>query len=239
MGKSSVGPGLKAGGPNYVANFMEFRDAAAAARPKHAVENADLAALVGEIDDDAEGQRLRQAIASYDAAWIDEFSREHDHFRLLGQDNVRRYLPVATVCVRVTPADSWFDVVARVSAARVTGARVLASFAPGCLREWHDRLDAWTESWAGGIELVEQADAAIMSLVARQDVRIRYAARDRVPAEVRRAAAAVGQWIADVPVVAAGRIELLWYLREQSISHDYHRYGNLGRRADEPRRPVR
>jgi RHH-type proline utilization regulon transcriptional repressor/proline dehydrogenase/delta 1-pyrroline-5-carboxylate dehydrogenase len=70
-------------------------------------------------------------------------------------------------------------------------------------------------------------------------VRIRYAGRDRVPAEVRRAAAATGQWIADVPVVAAGRIELLWYLREQSISHDYHRYGNLGRRAGEPRRPLR
>jgi len=216
MGKSSVGPGLKAGGPNYVASFMEFRD-------------------VGEFDDDAEGRRLRQAIASYDAAWRDEFSREHDHFRLLGQDNVRRYLPFATVCVRVTPADSWFDVVARVAAARVTGARVLASFAPGCSREWHDRLDAWTESWAGGIELIGQSDAELMKLLPRHDVRIRYAARDRVPAEVRRAAAVVGQWIADVPVVAAGRIELLWYLREQSISYDYHRYGNLGRRAGERR----
>ena len=25
-----------------------------------------------------------------------------------------------------------------------------------------------------------------------------------------------------------GRIELIYYLQEQSISHDYHRYGNLG-----------
>ncbi|MFY8222071.1 MAG: hypothetical protein ACOVJ6_09210 [Pirellulales bacterium] len=39
----------------------------------------------------------------------------------------------------------------------------------------------------------------------------------------------------DVPVVAAGRIELLRHLREQSISHNYYRYGNLGRRASEPR----
>jgi RHH-type proline utilization regulon transcriptional repressor/proline dehydrogenase/delta 1-pyrroline-5-carboxylate dehydrogenase len=35
-----------------------------------------------------------------------------------------------------------------------------------------------------------------------------------------------------------GRLELLWYLQEQSISFDYHRYGNLGARADEPRAPV-
>jgi RHH-type proline utilization regulon transcriptional repressor/proline dehydrogenase/delta 1-pyrroline-5-carboxylate dehydrogenase len=142
------------------------------------------------------------------------------------------------VCVRVTPQDSWFDIVARVAAARVTGARVLASFAPGCPRTWHDTLDEWTHAWAAGIELVEETDAAVASLVGRSDVRVRYGGRDRVPADVRRAAAAAGQWIADVPVVAAGRIELLWYLREQSISFDYHRYGNLGRRAGELRRPL-
>jgi len=113
---------------------------------------------------------------------------------------------------------------------------VLASFAPGCPRRWHDMLDEWTDAWAAGIELLEQADTAVAELVGRPDVRVRYGGRGRVPAEVRRAAAAAGQWIADVPVVAAGRVELLWYLREQSISHDYHRYGNLGRRAGEPRR---
>jgi len=40
------------------------------------------------------------------------------------------------------------------------------------------------------------------------------------------------------PVIASGWIETLGYLQEQSISHDYHRYGNLGRRAQEPRRPL-
>jgi RHH-type proline utilization regulon transcriptional repressor/proline dehydrogenase/delta 1-pyrroline-5-carboxylate dehydrogenase len=30
-----------------------------------------------------------------------------------------------------------------------------------------------------------------------------------------------------------GRIELLHYYRQQSICHDYHRYGNLGERAQE------
>ncbi len=239
MGKSAVGPGLKAGGPNYVAAFMDFRDTAGnGPAASHAIDNADLTALVAQLPTDVEGLRLRAAIASYDAAWTDEFAREHDHFRLLGQDNIRRYLPFSVVCVRVTPQDSWFDIVARVAAARATGARVLASFAPGCPRTWHDTLDEWTHAWAAGIELAEETDAAVASLVARPDVRVRYGGRDRVPADVRRAAAVAGQWIADVPVVAAGRIELLWYLREQSISFDYHRYGNLGRRAGELRRPL-
>ncbi|MFM8292806.1 MAG: hypothetical protein ACKOC4_14075, partial [Planctomycetia bacterium] len=77
------------------------------------------------------------------------------------------------------------------------------------------------------------------ALAPRADVRIRYGGRDRVPAPVRRAAAAAGQWIADAPVVAVGRVELFGLLRGQSLSHDYHRYGNLGRRAGELRRSLR
>lgn len=118
----------------------------------------------------------------------------------------------------------------------MTGARVVASFAPSCPSDWHDRLDALTDPWAAGIELIEQPDDSLAALMHQADLRLRYAGRDRVPGGVRRPAAAAGRWIADPPVVAAGRIELLWYLREQSLSHDYHRYGNLGRRSDEPRR---
>jgi RHH-type proline utilization regulon transcriptional repressor/proline dehydrogenase/delta 1-pyrroline-5-carboxylate dehydrogenase len=237
MGRSCIGPGMKAGGHNYVACFMDFTDSAPPA-PTAPVEHADLSALLAHLPTGPEGDRLRAAVASYDRAWREEFSREHDDVRLLGQDNVRRYLPFAAVCVRITPADTLFDVVARVAAARVTGARVIASFAPDCPPEWRTRLDEWTDAWAAGIELLEQDDESVAALLPRDDLRVRFAARDRVPPGLRRAAAAGGHWIADLPVVSAGRIELLWYLREQSISHDYHRYGNLGRRAAEPRRGL-
>ncbi len=243
MGRSSVGPGMKAGGPNYVACFMDFETTFEAGGRERAadtagIEHADLASLAARLSADREGGQLRAAFASYAAAWREEFAREHDHVRLLGQDNIRRYLPFPTVCVRIVPDDSWFEILARVAAARVTGARVLASFAPGCPAAWQVTLDDWTDPWAAGIELVEQDDEAVASLVPRLDLRIRYAGRQRVPAVVRTAAAASGQWIADVPVSGMGRLELLWVLREQSISHDYHRYGNLGRRASEPRRPL-
>ena len=48
----------------------------------------------------------------------------------------------------------------------------------------------------------------------------------------------IPEFIGRVPVLAHGRIELLWYVREQSISNDYHRYGNLGGRGSEERAPV-
>ena len=60
--------------------------------------------------------------------------------------------------------------------------------------------------------------------------RIRYAAPSRVPAEVFDAASKTGFYIAREPVLMEGRIELLHYLRQQSICNEYHRYGNLGDR---------
>ena len=45
-------------------------------------------------------------------------------------------------------------------------------------------------------------------------------------------------YINDLPVLANGRFELLNYLRETSISKEYHRYGNLGARENEFRKPT-
>ena len=56
--------------------------------------------------------------------------------------------------------------------------------------------------------------------------------------EVLGAVGETGIYVARTSVLSHARIELLWYLREQSISEDYHRYGNLGTRANESRRPV-
>ena len=45
--------------------------------------------------------------------------------------------------------------------------------------------------------------------------------------ELRTAAHTAGVHIADDPVTAEGRIELLHYPREQAISRTTHRYGNV------------
>jgi RHH-type proline utilization regulon transcriptional repressor/proline dehydrogenase/delta 1-pyrroline-5-carboxylate dehydrogenase len=100
-------------------------------------------------------------------------------------------------------------------------------------------LDELTEGWAASIEFVEEDDADLAGRIRdRQVDRLRYAAPERVPQQVRRAIGDTGIYIADAPVIAEGRIELLWYVTEQSISHDYHRYGNLGPRSTEERKSV-
>jgi RHH-type proline utilization regulon transcriptional repressor/proline dehydrogenase/delta 1-pyrroline-5-carboxylate dehydrogenase len=254
-GKSSFGPGLKAGGPNYVAQFMKFEESEGSDAANEPVTNEHLDSLRCVVRDfnftqhatrntsseaRASSRRLLHAIQSYDDWWRNEFSREHDHFRLLGQDNVRRYLPFGVIRVRVAPQDTPFDIFARACAARVTGARVVISSPPGSAPDAVMLLDEWTDSWAAAIEFHEETDeqlaAHVRTLPPHADERIRYAAPDRVPEIVRAAASEIGVYLADELVLAEGRVELLWYLREQSVCHDYHRYGNLGARAGESRR---
>src|SRR5438477_116535 len=67
------------------------------------------------------------AMLSYDKHFREEFGRDHDHFKLIGQDNFRRYLPVREMRIRVHPDDSAFEIFARVAAAKTVGCRITVS----------------------------------------------------------------------------------------------------------------
>jgi RHH-type proline utilization regulon transcriptional repressor/proline dehydrogenase/delta 1-pyrroline-5-carboxylate dehydrogenase len=241
MGKSSFGPGMKAGGPNYVAQLLHFTDRPVAIThrlaPQPRLRDLQERLLAVEIDaPPGEVTRVLAAISNYDRWMREEFGQAHDHFRLLGEDNTRRYRALREVRVRVHPADSVFEIFARACAAQATGCRALISTPPGLGSRAVQTLDDFTAAWAGTIEFLEETDEQLAAAAGRGEVeRIRYAAANRVPPLVRAAAAESLVFIADSPVLAEGRVELLWYLREQSVSHEYHRYGNLGGRAGERR----
>ncbi|MCP4038300.1 MAG: aldehyde dehydrogenase family protein, partial [bacterium] len=232
MAKSAIGPGIKAGGPNYVVALMRFEDRELGTRPG-AIEDARIAKLLAQLEDGdvlahEEVDRLWCAAASFEHAMAEEFGREHDVFSLVGQDNQRRYHAVSPLRIRVHPDDSSFDILARVLAARVCGCAFSVSTPPGKPSEIVERLHDLTGSWAASIEFVQETDDELAESVRAACVdRIRYAAPERLPDCVARAAAAVGAYVAATPVLGAGRIELLSYLREQSLCVDYHRYGNL------------
>jgi RHH-type proline utilization regulon transcriptional repressor/proline dehydrogenase/delta 1-pyrroline-5-carboxylate dehydrogenase len=201
----------------------------------------------GQPNADAEVCRVLAAIASY-LEWANmEFRVSHDRFRLLGEDNFRRYLPVEPVRIRIHADDTLSDIFCRAAAARAAGCRSIVSSPPDLdvgppSRGGHAAADAvalldrLTDPWAGAIEFIEENDATLADAIrAGQVARIRYASPERVPQSIRAAAAEALHYIADAPVLTNGRVELLWYFREQSVSHVYHRYGNLGIRANEKR----
>jgi len=253
MGKSAFGPGIKAGGPNYVAQFMDFKDREGRnegeASPRVDAEDSRLDVLCHNLHrllkegsklPRTEITRTLSAVESYCCAMREEFGIEHDHFKLVGQDNFRRYLPVRWLRIRVHPDDSFFDVVGRVCAARVAGCRITVSVPEGVEHPAVIALEEQlTTTWAAAIEFVSESDEDLAEAIrAGQTERIRYAAPERVSPMIHAAAAETGLCIVSTPVLAEGRIELLWYTEEQSISNDYHRYGNLGSRATEQRTSV-
>jgi RHH-type proline utilization regulon transcriptional repressor/proline dehydrogenase/delta 1-pyrroline-5-carboxylate dehydrogenase len=247
MGKSAFGPGLKAGGPNYVAEFMEFTDADEEI-PGEPPSDPLLAEVCARLIRSRRGdpafsavelQRLLAAIRSYALRHREEFGRSHDDLKLVGQDNLRRYLPVERLRIRAHPDDTSFELLARVCAARTAGCGITLSCPPGLVTPALRLLEELTAGWAGAIALVEESDEQLASLIREhQTDRLRYAAPDRVVEVIWRAAAETGLCIVSRRPRSEGRLELLWYMQEQSISFDYHRYGNLGMRADEPRARV-
>jgi len=240
MGKSALGPAIKAGGPNYVAQFMNFEETGLpridALQGEHALLRMALEwrrkLLWGKLDTyKADLAKTIRAIKSYLYHTEQEFGRAKDYFHLRGQDNIHRYLPLGTIAIRLHAEDSLFDVLARLAATRIAGNLPVLSI-PEAL---NNAVTAFLTTMEGrqivGKAIVRrQSDEALIASMAVVQ-RIRYAAPDRVPEAVLAAAAKKGFYIARAPVLMEGRIEMLHYCQNQSICDTYHRYGNLGDRS--------
>jgi RHH-type proline utilization regulon transcriptional repressor/proline dehydrogenase/delta 1-pyrroline-5-carboxylate dehydrogenase len=240
MGKSALGPAIKAGGPNYVTQFMDFEEIAPP-RIQAIMEEDALLRLALEWRRKIMWGRLKnhagdigntiRAIKSYRYHWEREFAVEKDYFHLRGQDNIHRYLPLGVVGIRLHPADSLFEVLARIAAARISGNTAVISIPDGldnAVTAFLHGSDA--RDLIGTSPIRRQSDDA---LIASFEVlhRVRYAAPDRVPESVLHAAAETGYYIARSPVMMEGRLELIHYVQNQSVCDNYHRYGNLGERG--------
>jgi len=220
---SSVGPGAKAGGPNYVLQLARWRQAsmpAADGEPLPEPLATLLARCVTELSD-SDARLLTASAASYARAWREHFGREHDPSAIRGERNAFRYRPCRRVIARGTTGVALCQVAL---AACVTGARLTVSLAPDS-RPW-----LWLAEH-GGLELVVEAEAGFVDRLAHPADAERVRAWDRISTAARAAANSTGVAVVDAPVLANGRLELRWYLREQSISHVLHRYGNVSERA--------
>jgi RHH-type proline utilization regulon transcriptional repressor/proline dehydrogenase/delta 1-pyrroline-5-carboxylate dehydrogenase len=180
--------------------------------------------------------QIRAALVDFDRFASQEIMESHDHFQLIGQDNQRRYLPVKQLRIRVEVQDRLEDTLIRMIAAISVGCRVTVSVAPKFDRTLLDWFDRWTEELAGTIEFIEESDEVLAEAIrSKQTDRVRYVNANAVPLPIRAAALQSHIHLADRPVTTVARVEALWYVEEQSLCRDYHRYGNLGVRGQELR----
>lgn len=176
--RSAVGPGAKAGGPNYVAQLTNW---------------SWTGPSTADTDDFA-------------AQWVDHFSLNHDPAGLVTESNVFRYRPLSGVLLRTdagAPPDQ-VDCVRR--AAQVCAVPLVES-------------DDTTEPEAALI-------ARLGSLVEQGIERIRFVGKASCSAALRAAAADHGLYVDGRAPLPIGRLELVRYLREQSISQTMHRHGS-------------
>ncbi len=89
--RSVVGPGAKAGGPNYLTQFSRWENVGL---PKHQAEPSDR--VLALVNDDPQ---LLAAARSYAYWWQEEFTKEHDPSGLLGETNHFRYRAAVEVVV--------------------------------------------------------------------------------------------------------------------------------------------
>ncbi len=247
IGSSGYGPGAKAGGPHYVLPLMRIENVDRPIRDAESLlasiddlplEDAmdvvnGLAALKVHIDTD------RAADFAADASRVVKQMLEvpHDHFRLIGQDNHRRYLPVGQLRIRLLGDETPDDVLLSLLAA--TAARCCVTYSVP--HEHHavvELVAAYTDLWPHTAasppycEWLEESEQALAAEIAdgRVDRLRTFVSKSQLSPLIHEACHDAFISILDEPVVGDAEIECLRYVWEQSISHDHHRYGNLGRR---------
>ncbi len=235
MGKSAIGAGIKAGGWNYVTQFVTFSEGETIQR-EHEPDSA-LARTVAGLDaalfhnETATLDRLAYAIASYEKAYREHFTREVDYVGLRGEENLQRYLPRDSVLLRLRGDETLFDILAVVSAVKIAKIPLHVAMTPSEGDRTH-QIERLLSSLLDESDTVSHRDDASVAGMLSGFGAIRYIGEETISREVFDAAAASGRHIHANRPVSEGRIELINYFVEQSITYRYHRYGNLGKRGE-------
>jgi RHH-type proline utilization regulon transcriptional repressor/proline dehydrogenase/delta 1-pyrroline-5-carboxylate dehydrogenase len=145
---------------------------------------------------------VEQALSAYEQAWAEYFALEHDPTGLACESNILRYRPLDLVLARVESMDA-AEIPFLRSASLLTGTPLEIS--------------------ARETETDEHLAARLSCMTG--DVRLRLLTD--VDANVLRAAHSAGVTIDDSPITGVGRLDLLRFVKEQSISQTMHRYGRL------------
>lgn len=235
MGKSAIGSGRKAGGLNYITQFVNITAVLQRASEQryHPLLDKLQKLKAGETRYKDELEDAYKIVGNF-AYWQEEiFLKEHDYFHIRGESNVSRYLGAKSVLLRFGNDDTLSEMLCSYCAAKMAGARVTISVP----EESDSRALFWLSAkqkqlLADEDDFVMENELSLIFSFAHFE-RIRFLRPEHVSAQIYNDIADMAYYLATAPFVAHGRIELMHYYIEQSVSHRYHRYGNLGIKAFE------
>ncbi len=221
MKLSAFGGGIKAGGRNYVSCFVNIAEKEDINSSVALSGYESFTSALNEVDK----KRFLIAVNSYNAAIKNEFSQENDINYLIGERNTFRYLPLKNMVLRVLPKDSLIEVLLIIIASKIASTPLTISIKPNDIKLVNIKKVIDNKS-----KLLVQSDEEFMSIMNNYD-RIRTCNND-IPNAFFIKTAEKGKYIATAKPLAEGRLELLHYLKEQSIAFEYHRYGSISETID-------
>jgi RHH-type proline utilization regulon transcriptional repressor/proline dehydrogenase/delta 1-pyrroline-5-carboxylate dehydrogenase len=216
---SSFGPGAKAGGPNYVLQLCQVADGVQES-PDSAPAPA-AAQFLGQIRRRLAAPdqgRLARAACVYARAHAEHFARPHDPSALPGERNLFRYRPCRALLIRAAADALLGDAMLACLAGLTAGAQLTLSLHPQFAGEL---------AWLSALPLIACVLEDDHAVAARVSMFERVRQLGSAEPLLLSAAEGAGVHVACEPLLSAGRVELLHYVREQSLSVVTHRYGSL------------
>lgn len=229
---SSFGSGVKAGGPNYVAQFLRVERAANDVSPRSGESpsgsTSSPALALFERLTTCLNQEQKSAVRVYAEQCAESFERRfavpRDVSSLLGEENLLRYRPLSEVAALVAAPIDVRDIVKFAVAAATCS----------CPTQWFALEGCMPEDLAAALQ-VEVLTVSALTVALGEYLAQSGEGRLRVfaacPATVRQVANHHNVAVVEGPVSALPRLELAVCLREQALSTRYHRYGHYGMRA--------
>ena len=243
--RSSVGAGAKAGGPNYLIGLGRWR-ATSGAPPSATLHlrglDTRIAALIEAAQPSLDYEAfewLRRSALSDAIAWDREFGQVTDVSGLGIERNLFRYRAIASVALRATADASWQAVLRVVVAGLRAGSSLTLSVPvglPAAVRRVLTAEDVavFVETDAQWLERLTAVDIVAAAADADPEPRPSRVRLIGSPASVAALHAGVSRAVHGDPdlavydneVTTAGRLELLPFLHEQSVTITAHRFGN-------------
>ena len=230
MRKSAIGSGKKAGGFNYVSQFMDISYHETNLYESCSTNFIDHMRVMLTRDtvfhDECE---VALRYICHFAHWHEvEFLKEHDYTHIRGESNIIRYLPVKDVLLRLEEGDKLEEILTTIMAIKMVGANIHVSLPEHSKQAEFLWLESKQASFIGeNDQITRDSEEALIKLIPEYQ-RVRFLHPENVSQEIFESVADQAIYIARDPFVSHGRIELMHYFVEQSVSNSYHRYGNLG-----------
>lgn len=230
--KSAIGFGRKVGIFNYITQFLDIEQKNA---DSHVLENAisnSLEEFSKTLDKDQKNvmENIIAMAKSYAYHNKNEFETKKDYVHIRGEDNLFSYTKVKAIGYRITPEDSFADIMGVIIGANTCDIALTISIESKDSNPYFAFVEEALPKLGLQAQIHIENEIEFSEKIAQFE-RIRYFAKPDRHNIIYQAAAKNAIIIASARPIINGRFELLYYHFEKSVSISYHRYGNLGSRA--------